>query len=136
MFTFYIGAGLSRQIEFVLHSTRLGESLFMNLSGIVVAVPTENIDGCVERLNAMTGVEVHNVEREKGRIVVVQEAETIADEVEGLKAIKALPGVTFAEMVYHYFAEDEQFVEAIPEDLDEMTGLPAQQVCVPAYLQD
>lgn len=108
----------------------------MNLSGIVVAVPTENIDGCVERLNAMTGVEVHNVEREKGRIVVVQEAETIADEVEGLKAIKALPGVTFAEMVYHYFAEDEQFIEAIPEDLDEMTGLPAQQACVPAYLQD
>lgn len=108
----------------------------MNLSGIVVAVFPGKVDACVERLNALPGVEVHNVDHEKNRIVVVQEAKMIADEVEGLKAIKALPDVSFAEMVYHYFAEDEQFIEAIPEDLDAMTGLPQQQACVPEYLQD
>jgi len=108
----------------------------MNLSGIVVAAFPGKVDACVERLNALPGVEVHNVDHDMNRIVVVQEAETVAAEVEGLKAIKALPDVTFAEMVYHYFAEDEQFVQEIPEDLDAMTGLPQQQVCVPEYLQD
>jgi nitrate reductase NapD len=107
----------------------------MNLSGIVVAVSPAFIDSCIEQLNALPGIEVHNIDREKGRLVVVQEAESISAEVEGLKAIKALSHVTFAEMVYHYFAEDEQFIEAIPEDLDAMTGLQ-QQACVPEYLQD
>ncbi len=108
----------------------------MNLSGIVVATFPGKVDACVDRLNALPGVEVHNVDHEKNRIVVVQEAESIGAEVEGLKAIKALPDVTFAEMVYHYFAEDEQFIQEIPEDLDAMTGLPQQQACVPEYLQD
>ena len=33
--------------------------------------------------------------------------ESVDSEVEGLKLIKSVPGVVVAELVYHYFAEDE-----------------------------
>ncbi|MBK6336719.1 MAG: chaperone NapD [Betaproteobacteria bacterium] len=52
------------------------------------------------------GVEVHHTDAATSRVVVVQEAPTIEDEVDGLRRIQALPGVVAAEMVYHYFADD------------------------------
>jgi len=102
----------------------------MNLSGILVVVPPDQIVRSVERLNDLAGVEVHHTEAASGRIVVVQEAETVADEVEGLKRIKKLPNVIMAELVYHYFAEDDQLVREIPAELDGMTA-----VNVPRYLK-
>ena len=102
----------------------------MNLSGILVVVPPDQIVRSVERLNDLAGVEVHQTEAATGRIVVVQEAETIAAEVEGLKRIKKLPNVIMAELVYHYFAEDDQLVGEIPAELDGMKA-----VNVPRYLK-
>ena len=102
----------------------------MNLSGILVVVPTDKIDSSVDTLNALAGVEVHHTDEASGRIVVVQEAETVEDEVEGLKIIKKLPHVIMAELVYHYFEEDEQLVGEIPAELDGMTD-----VRVPRYLK-
>ncbi len=40
-----------------------------------------------------------------GRFVVVQEAESVDAEIAGLSRLKALPGVTLAEMVCHYFED-------------------------------
>ena len=102
----------------------------MNLSGIVVVVPPDQVVPCVDRLNELAGVEVHHTEAASGRIVVVQEAETVAAEVEGLKRIKKLPNVIMAELVYHYFADDDQMVEEIPAELDDMSA-----VNVPEYLK-
>lgn len=89
----------------------------MNLSGILVVTPPAQLDECLFALNRLPGVEVHHLERESGKIVAVQEAVTIEAEIEGLRRIKALPQVAVAEMVYHYFAEDEQLITRRPADL-------------------
>lgn len=105
----------------------------MNLSGILVMAKPESHGSVVEALNALEGVEVHQVDEASGRIVVVQEAENIHEEIEGVKRIKALPNVIMAEMVYHYLAEDERIYEAMPPELIELQD-GFETCAVPAYL--
>ena len=93
----------------------------MNISGILVIVTPELVDSTIETLNAMEGIDVHHVERPTGRIIITQEAESIHDEVDGLKRIRALPGITLAEMSYHNFEEDTENLTEIPAELDEET---------------
>ncbi|MEN8207266.1 MAG: chaperone NapD [Pseudomonadota bacterium] len=107
----------------------------MNLSGILIVSTPSAIDTLIDTLNAMPDLEVHHVDRDNSKMIVVQEAESIHDEVAGLKKIKKLPGIVLAEMVYHYFAEDDSLApESIPDDLDEYTGL--RQSVVPPYLNE
>jgi nitrate reductase NapD len=107
----------------------------MNLSGILVISTASEIDALIDALNVMPDVEVFYIDRDNSKLIVVQEAKFIRDEVDGLKKIKKLPGIVFAEMVYHYIAEDESLVpENIPDDLDEYTDL--YQSAVPAYLNN
>lgn len=100
----------------------------MNLSGIVVFVPPARLAESVVALNALTGVEVHHTQAESGKIVVVQESETVHDEIEGLKRIKAVPGVIAAELVYHYFADDPALERATPADLSALDGMELERV--------
>jgi len=105
----------------------------MNLSGILVVAHPEWQGQVVETLNALEGVEVHQVDEETGRIIAVQEAPDIHAEIEGLKRIKAVSHVIMAEMVYHYLADDKQAYEAMPPELEEQQdGFDA--CVVPAYL--
>lgn len=105
----------------------------MNLSGILVVAKPDRREQVVAALNALDGVEVHQVDADLGRIVAVQEAADIHAEIEGVKRIKALPGVVMAEMVYHYIAEDERSYEALPAELqDDKEGFDS--CVVPAYL--
>ncbi len=106
----------------------------MNLSGILVVATPQHLEAVVTRLSALPGVEVYHTDAQTGRIVVVQEAESVDAEVAGLKRIKQLPEVLLAEMVYHYFAEDEQSIHGIPRDLDELEGL--KDVPLPPYLNE
>ena len=105
----------------------------MNLSGILVMAQPDRQGQVVAALNALDGVEVHQVDEATGRIVAVQEAQNIHEEIEGVKRIKALPHVIMAEMVYHYLAEDEGIYEAMPPELEaRQDGFEAR--AVPAYL--
>lgn len=105
----------------------------MNLSGILVMAKPESQAQVVDALNALEGVEVHQVDTMTGRIVAVQEASDIHAEIEGVKRIKAVPNVIMAEMVYHYLAEDERTYEAMPPELeDKQEGFEA--CVVPPYL--
>ena len=107
----------------------------MNLSGILIITTPSEIDKLIDELNAMSGIEVHHIDRDSNKLIIVQEADSIHDEVNGLKKIKKLSGIVLAEMVYHYIAEDESLSpEKLPDDLDDYTGLP--QSAVPAYLND
>lgn len=90
----------------------------MNLSGIVVAVPPQKLNEGIKALNAISSLEVHQSDESTGQIVVVQEAESVNLEIDGLKKIKALPMVTYAEMVYHYVADDTNPDIAPPTDID------------------
>ena len=84
----------------------------MNLSGILVVSAPERLAEVKAALEAVPGVDVHHVDPATGRIVVVQEAPTVEDEVAGLQRLKALPGVVLAEMVYHYFEDDPALAAA------------------------
>lgn len=107
----------------------------MNLSGILIITTPSEIDKLIDELNAMSGIEVHHIDRDSNKLIIVQEAESIHDEVNGLKLIKKLSGIVLAEMVYHYIADDKSLSpEKLPDDLDDYTGLP--QSAVPAYLND
>ena len=105
----------------------------MNVSGILVMTSPAKIDDVIEQLQALDGVDVHFTDAASGRIVITQEAETISAEVEGLKRIRSLPHVTMAEMSSHYFEDDQELFEAIPQDLDDES---LTQDAVPAYLNE
>lgn len=100
----------------------------MNYSGILVLVNPERTDEMAETLNALPGVEVFQRDPGKGRMVLVQEASNIDSEVDGLRRIQTVPGVTLAEMVYHYFEEDDSPLAVLPEHLPEGPGLAAHVV--------
>ncbi|NWG40086.1 MAG: chaperone NapD [Hydrogenophilaceae bacterium] len=104
----------------------------MNYSGILVMARPQNIPDVSIALNSLEGVEVFQQEPETGRIVAVLEAESIKAETDMLQTIKALPGVAAAEMVYHYFEDDQEILTHIPEELDKLQGLGT----VPEALQD
>lgn len=91
-------------------------------------VSPQHFDEAIARVGALENVEVYHVDRQKARFVVVQEADSIDAEVNGLKRIKKLPQVLLAEMVYHYFAEDDQLVSEVPEELDTLDGLNRSEV--------
>lgn len=95
----------------------------MNLSSILVTAPPEHLESTINALNELSGVEVHVCEEHSGRIIATQEAESVAAEVEGLKRIKALPGILFAEMVFHYFEGDSEAPAELPEKLDNVQGI-------------
>jgi nitrate reductase NapD len=104
----------------------------MNLSGILVVAEQGRQAEVIAALNALSGVAVHHVDAPTGRLIVVQEAEDIHAEVEGLRRIKATPHVVMAEMVYHYIAEDAaDYPELPPELAGQESSCP-----IPAYLQD
>ena len=63
----------------------------MNISGILVVVAPERVNSTAETLTALQGIDVHHIDQPSGRIIITQEAESIHDEIEGLKRIRALP---------------------------------------------
>jgi nitrate reductase NapAB chaperone NapD len=79
-----------------------------NLSGILVVAAAERVEAVRAALEAFPGVDVHQVDRETGRMVVTQEAPDVPAEVAGLKRIQSLPDVVMAEMVVHWFEGDPQ----------------------------
>ncbi|MGE5665468.1 MAG: chaperone NapD [Betaproteobacteria bacterium] len=75
----------------------------MNYSGILVTVAPAASDAMAGTLASLPGVEVHQIDRASGRIVVVQEAASVDAETEGFTRIRSLPGVIDAALVYHRF---------------------------------
>ena len=97
----------------------------MNISGILVVVSPQRVESMVDQLNGLDGIDVHHIDAASGRIVITQEAASIRDEVDGLKRIKALPGIILAEMSYHNFEDDSELLQGIPTDLDDTDNVPA-----------
>lgn len=90
----------------------------MNLSGVVVAVPPQQFEQGLTALKAIKNIEIYHSDQASGQIVIVQEADNVNEEINSLKKIKALPMVTYAEMVYHYIAEDNSAPEYPISELD------------------
>ena len=104
----------------------------MNYSGILVMARPENIPSVSKALDTLEGVEVFQQDADAGRVIAVLEADNIKAETDILQSIKKLPGVAAAEMVYHYFEDDQEVITHIPPELDTLQGLDA----VPQSLQE
>lgn len=98
----------------------------MNLSGVLVVARPEALSSVSTSIAALPGVEVHHEDHSSGRLVAVLEAENIQAEIELLKRIQAVPGVAMAEMVTHYFEEDDQLISELPPELQSHAGLSEQ----------
>lgn len=103
----------------------------MNYSGILIMAKPQFLPDITEALMNIDGVEVFQQEHATGKIVAVLEAENIKAETDMLRTIKQVPGVAAAEMVYHYFEDDQEVITHIPTELDLLQGLGA----VPEALQ-
>jgi len=107
----------------------------MNISAILVTTPSDNTHNMIEQLNQLEGVEVFHHDAASGKIIAIQEAESINDEVNGLKRIKKLPDIVLAEMVEHYFGEDRNLYPGSDlEKIDEVCGTESAEVCIPEFL--
>jgi nitrate reductase NapD len=95
----------------------------MNLSAILVVTHPSRLDECISVLGNMVGISVHHFDPAAGKIIVTQEAESVDAEVEGLKRIKTLSEVLMAEMIYHYFEDDDVLQTQMPAELDNFQGL-------------
>lgn len=78
----------------------------MNVSGILVIVPPDQVDAYCGQLDGVDGVDVHHTDPPSGRIVATIEGEDTDAEIATLRQVKAIPGVLLAEMVYHYVGEE------------------------------
>jgi len=107
----------------------------MNLSTILVITKPEHLQNVIKCLNQQAGVDVHHTDPDTGRIIITQEAETIDDEVSGLKQLKKLPHIVYAEMVSHFFGDDKKNYSAVTEnDLDALDHNSASPI--PEYLKN
>ena len=108
----------------------------MNLSAILVATKPENTLRMIDTLNGIQDVEVFHHDESTGKIIIIQEAEAIHEEVDGLKKIKKLPGIIMAEMVEHHFGEDKNLYPSSDlENIDATCGTQVADSCsIPEYL--
>lgn len=82
----------------------------MNLSGIVVVVDRpENIEPVAQAVAALPGIEVAQVDRTSGRLVLVQEAASVGEEMDGFRAVQRTAGVVNVDLVFHYFGDETGF---------------------------
>ena len=78
----------------------------MNISSIVVQALPEHVDDLIEIFKNATFCEYHFHDKEKGKIIVTVEGESVDDEIKNLKIIQSLEHVISAEMMMSY-SEDE-----------------------------
>ena len=92
----------------------------MHYSGVLVYAKTDQFEDCLQQVDDCAGVEVHFSYPDSGRMIAVLETEGADDQEEILRRIQRLPGVAAAELVYHYFGDDdgEQSSPDKPTDTD------------------
>ena len=97
---------------------------------MVTALP-EHVVEVAQSLSTLGGLEVFQANAASGKLVVVQEAASVGEEVEDFKRIRAVPHVIAADLVQHYFEQDNELIHAIPDGLDGLEGIR-----VPTELKD
>jgi len=78
----------------------------MNISSIVVQVKQENMDEVLEILQNAEFCDYHFHDKDKGKIIVTVEGESVDDEIKNLKIIQSIEHVITADMMMSY-SEDE-----------------------------
>ena len=77
----------------------------MNISGIVVRVFPDTSEAVQERLEALSGVEIHAVNRDEGSIVITLEdtPDNVPSDI--MMDVQKTQGVLAASLIYNYCDE-------------------------------
>jgi nitrate reductase NapD len=78
----------------------------LSYSGIVVRVRPAALAELAPGLSELPGVRIHQQDTDSGRLVLTLEAESVDEEIEGLRQIQRFPGVISADLVYHRLPTD------------------------------
>jgi nitrate reductase NapD len=79
-----------------------------SVSGLCLMIRPGHLDDVESSLAALDWIEVHARDAATGRLIVVQEHQTIGEHQEGLRRLQAVPHVLSADLVvYHGLPFDE-----------------------------
>jgi len=73
-----------------------------SVSGLCLMVRPEHLDAVESELRELSWLEIHAREDATGRLIVVQEHETVNEHQEGLRTLQAIPNVLTADLVVHH----------------------------------
>lgn len=76
-----------------------------NISSLILGVAPENVVEVSRQLTALAGVEIHAA-AEDGRMIVTIESVSEGTTVDTFEAIRQMPGVISASLVYHQYESD------------------------------
>jgi len=72
-----------------------------SVSGLCLMVRPEHLDEVETRLREFSWLEIHAREDASGRLIVVQEHDTVKEHQEGLRRLQSIPNVLTADLVVH-----------------------------------
>lgn len=72
-----------------------------SVSGLCLMVRPEHLDEVESQLCEISWLEIHAREDSTGRLIVVQEHETVKEHQEGLRRLQTIPNVLTADLVVH-----------------------------------
>jgi len=73
-----------------------------SVSGLCITARPERLAAVEKMLNERPGLEVHARDPKSGRLIAVQECDTVDEHQQRLRELQALPGVLTADLVLHY----------------------------------
>ena len=85
-----------------------GDRVAMHISGLAARFRPEQLDSIHSVLSNFSWVDVHAVERETGKMILVMEGENVHDETDKLKRLQAIPGMASVDLVYHAFESSDE----------------------------
>lgn len=77
----------------------------MHYSALLVKLSPDHWTEGLRQLGALSGLDIHHVYPESGKVLVVQETESRSEQEEGLRQIQALPCVLYAGLVQYRVEE-------------------------------
>ncbi len=77
----------------------------MNYSSVIITTHPTQLDTVLSALPAI-GLDIHHIDRDGDRLVVVIEAETTTKEADIFNQVRRTPGVVDVSLMNHFF-EDE-----------------------------
>ena len=77
----------------------------MHYSGILVITDPGRMNDCAVQIEDLAGIEVRHRYPADDRMILVQESESVDEQEQGLREIRAIPGVQLADLVYHHVSE-------------------------------
>ena len=80
----------------------------MHYSAIVILTTPKRLTPCLQELADLASVEVHYEYPESGRLIAIQESNSLEEQKENLRRIQSLPSVLTAQLVYHYLDEEPE----------------------------